>query len=206
MEPEPRHQCLIYDGPPSQKLPILAAIIQNKLNEGYRCLYLNSPTMVAGMGSTLAAAGVDVEANVTNGNLILSSEQVLIEGNFNSELMLGKLEETLDKSLSDGFKGLWASGDMTWEFGPKKDFTKLLEYEMGLEEIFSRRKELCGVCQYHHDSLPNESMRQSLITHPSIVTSDTLRRVNPHYLKISWPADRDTNQSLDHMISSLCGT
>jgi hypothetical protein len=206
MEPEPRHQCLIYEGSPSQKLPILADIIHHKIREGYRCLYLNSPPMVAGMGSTLAATGIDVALETEKGRLVLTSDQVLVDGNFSSDLMLTKLEELLDQALNDGYRGLWASGDMTWEFGPKKDFSKLLEYELGLEAVFSRRTELCGVCQYHHDSLPKDSMRQGLIAHPSIVISDTLKRVNPHYLKSSWPADQDTVQKLDQMLSALCGT
>jgi len=205
MEPQSRHQCLIYGGPPSQKLPILAAIIQHKLNEGYRCLYLNSAPMVAGMGSTLAAMGIDVASETAKARLVLSSEPVSLGGNFNTELMLGQLENALDQALNDGFKGLWASGDMTWEFGSAKDFSKLLEYELRLEEMFSKRKELCGVCQYHQDTLPQEVMRQSLLVHQSIVISDTLSRINPHYLKSAWPADLNISNELDEMIAALRG-
>ncbi len=35
--------------------------------------------------------------------------------------MLHKLEDALDQALSDGYKGLWATGDMTWEFGSEKN-------------------------------------------------------------------------------------
>src|ERR1700739_3358172 len=117
MEPEPRHQCMIYEGSPSKKPPALAAIIQRKLQEGYRCLYMNSAPMVAGMRSTLAAMGMDVTSEETKTCLILSSEPVAERG-FNSGLMLAKLEESLNQAISDGYRGLWASGDMTWEFGP----------------------------------------------------------------------------------------
>lgn len=204
MEPDSRHQCLIYEGSPSQKLPVLAAIMQSKLNEGYRCLYLNSAPMVAGMGSTLASLGVDVVAEIASERLILSSEPVSSGMSFNSKALLNKLEDFLDRAISDGYKGLWASGDMTWEFGPEKDFSRLLEYELGLEEVFSRRKELCGICQYHRDSLPHDVLRQSLLVHPGIVISETLARINPHYLKFSLPTDQTTNVQLDGMIDALC--
>ena len=205
MELEARHQCLIYEGSPSQKLPILAAIIQRKLKERYRCLYLNSAPMVAGMGSTLASIGIDVASEISKGHLILSSEPVSPAGDFNSEMMLAKLEDLLDQAVNDGYKGLWASGDMTWEFGPAKDFSKLLEYELKLEELFSKRRELCGVCQYHKDTLPQDAMRQSLIAHPSIVINETLTRINPHYLKSSWPVEPNTSHKLDETIAALCG-
>jgi hypothetical protein len=52
--------------------------------------------------------------------------------------MLRTLEQTLDQALNDRYEGLWASGDMDWEFGPEKDFSKLLEYEWQLEEFLSK--------------------------------------------------------------------
>ena len=206
MESESRHQCLIYEGSPSQKLGMLAAILQRKLAEGYRCLYLNSAPMVTGMGSTLAALGIDVVSEIAKGCLVLSSEPVSSNGDFNNKEMLDKLEDSLNQSINDGYKGLRASGDMTWEFGPKKDFSKLMEYECGLEEIFRKRKELCGVCQYHKDTLPKDAVRQSLLIHPRIVINETLTIINPHYLKSSWPpTDFNTNHKLDKMIAELCG-
>jgi hypothetical protein len=160
--------------------------------------------MVAGMGSTLAALGIDVTAEIAKSSLIMSSEPVSSGRYFDSEGMLIKLEDSLDQALNDGFNGLWASGDMTWEFGPGRDFSKLLEYEMGLEEIFRRRKELCGICQYHKDTLPQEALQQSLLVHPGIFVSETLTHINPHYLKSLWPPDQNTRNKLDEVIATFC--
>lgn len=204
MELESRHQCLIYNGSPSHKLPMIGAIIKRKMEEGYRCLYLNSAPMVAGIGSTLAALGIDVVSEISCGRLVLSSEPVTIDGEFNIEVMLSQLEDSINQAVSDGYKGLWASGDMTWEFGPKKDFSKLMEYELKLEEMFSRRKELCGICQYHQDTLPTNVMQQSLLVHQQLVINETLIRINPYYLKSIWPANENIINKLDEMIVKLC--
>jgi hypothetical protein len=75
MEPTPRHQCLIYEGPPSRHLSALAEVVRQKLSENKRCLYLNSEPMVAGMRSYLAATGVDVAHEISNARLVLSSER-----------------------------------------------------------------------------------------------------------------------------------
>src|ERR1700744_4828110 len=69
MDMLPRHQCLIYEGDPTRHLRALAATLGEKLRRNYRCLYLNSPTMVEGMRSLLAAAGVDVAAATARGSL-----------------------------------------------------------------------------------------------------------------------------------------
>ncbi len=204
MKSNPRHQCLIYEGSPSRKLSMLAAIIKCKLDEGYRCLYLNSAPMVTGMRSTLAAMDIDVASEIAKARLVMSSEPVSAGKDFDVELMLCKLEDSLNQALNDGYKGLWASGDMTWEFAPGNDFSKLLEYELRLEELFSKRKELCGICQYHKDTLPQDVMRQSLLAHPHIVINETLSRLNPHYLQSSWPADLNTSYKLDEMLAGLC--
>ena len=119
MQPAPRHQCLIYKGAPSKHLPALAEAMREKLRQNYRCLYLNSPPMVAGLRSYIAAAGVDVAQEVARGRLILSSDrQHLADGSFDIDRMLRTLENLLDNSLRDGHTGLWAVGDMTWELGP----------------------------------------------------------------------------------------
>jgi hypothetical protein len=204
MDPVSRHQCLIYEGSPSKKLEMLAVILKNKLDEGYRCLYLNSTPMVAGMRSMLSSIGMDVAMEIAKARVVLSSEPTFTDDKFNSTVMLAKLEDALNQAVNDGYKGLWASGDMTWEFGPSKDFSKLMEYEFGLEEIFKRRKELCGICQYHQDTLPHDALRQSLLIHPHIVINETLSLINPNYLKSSWPADSVTKNKLDEMITTLC--
>src|ERR1051326_6374163 len=76
-----RHRCLLYRGAPSLQLPMLAKVIRQKLSENYRCLYLNSPAMSAGMRSYLAAADVDVAYEAMRGSLVVSSDQQhLIDG------------------------------------------------------------------------------------------------------------------------------
>jgi hypothetical protein len=184
---------------------MIAAIIKDKLNEGYRCLYLNNPSMVAGMHSALSDMGVNVADEIAKTSLELSSEPVVSVGEkFNGKQMLNKLEASVDQAIMDGYEGLWASGDMTWEFGPDKDFSELMEYEIGLEELFNRRKQLSGICQYHKDTLPEEAMRKGVLVHSRMVTSQTLSQLNPHYLKSSWPIDSYRTQQIDEMIAVLC--
>ena len=200
-----RHQCLIYDGSPASQLPALAASIRQKLSENYRCLYLNSPPMVAGLRSYLFAKGVDVPQEVLKGSLILSSgDGHLLNGSFDIDRMLGFLSDAASKALVEGYHGLWATGDMSWEFGPKKDFSKLLEYEWGLEELFERHQTLSGVCQYHTDTLPREIVRNGLLTHRGIFVNETLSRLNSHYVRReSFTTPFQVSADLDHTTDLL---
>jgi hypothetical protein len=199
----PRHQCIIYSGAPSEKLPALTAIMCSMMEEGFRCLYLNSAPMIAGIRSSLASMGVDVPIAIAEGRLVLSSEPVAVNDNFNIDDMLQKLENAVDEALKDGYKGLWASGDMTWELGSQKNFEKVMEYEWKLEELFQKRKELRGICQYHHDTLPRDTVATALVTHKMVFINETLSRLNPHYCdpKLS-PDIKD--RLLDKTIAALC--
>jgi|ERR1700722_10707958 len=184
VQPPSRHQCLIYEGAPSRQMPALAVMMQTMLGANYRCLYLNSPAMVAGMSSYLAAQGIDVAHEVAKGSLLLSSDQShLADGSFDVDEMIGNLEDAVVQALTDDYKGLWATGDMLWEFGAERNFSKLLRYERQLEELFRRRPQIHGICQYHGDLLPREILCQSLLTHRAVFINETLSRINPHYVE-----------------------
>jgi MEDS: MEthanogen/methylotroph, DcmR Sensory domain len=205
MEQTPRHQCLIYEGSPSRHLATIAAIMRQMLHENYRCLYLNSAPMVAAMRSALAAAGVHVEYETASTSLVLSSHPAhLVHGHFDVDRMIQSLSDSIDRALIDGFEGLWATGDMTWEFGPDKDFSRLAEYEWRLEELFRRHPTFGSICQYHSDSLPREAVRKGLITHPHLFISETLTLLNPHFLEPhAFTHDLDENAALESVLTRL---
>src|SRR5262245_26914580 len=110
----PRHKCQVYGGPPSHHLAAIAATIKHHLRANYPGLYLNTPTMVAGLRSYLAATDVDVAYEVAKASLILSSDRShLVDGVFVPDRMLAALEDSICQAVNDGYEGLWASGDMS---------------------------------------------------------------------------------------------
>lgn len=204
-----RHQCHIYDGAPSTGLATIAGAVKRHLHEGYRCIYLNSLPMVAGLRSYLAAIGVDVLAEAAKSSLILSSDQRhLVHGRFEVEPMLQLLSDSGAQALKDGYKGIWAVGDMTWELGPQHDFAKLLEYEWRLEDLLRKEPAISGICQYHVSTMPREAVRESLVTHSSIYINETLSRVNPHYVRTQTFSDMVAahRPALDEAIAELCAS
>jgi len=162
--------------------------------------------MVSGMKHSLSEAGVNVVEEIEQTNLVLSSDQKHLESeSFDIDRMIEMLDTALNRALRDGYKGLWASGDMTWEFGARKDFSKLLEYEWRLEEYFRSHPALAGICQYHADTLPVEAMRQGLLAHPSVFLNETLSRINPRFLEPgSYTKQSADDLTLNDAIEHLC--
>ncbi len=201
-----RHQCLIYEGAPSRQLPALTAVIRERHSQNYRCVCLNSAPMIAGMRSYLSAVDLDVESEMKNRSLILSSERShLVDGHFDLERMLETLESGLEEALRDGYAGLWATGDMTWEMGPDRDFSRLLEYEWRLEEFIREHAELGGICQYHVDTLPRAAVRHGIVVHRSLFVNETLSLLNPHASERGlYREGMANNLELDAMAAALC--
>lgn len=176
------HQCMLYAGSPVVNLRSLAAVAREKLRANWRCLYLNSPEMVEEMRFSLAGAGVDVAAETHRGALVLSSAQdQLQDGLFDVDRMLANLAGAVNQAVDDGYLGLWASGDMRWEFGSETNFSKLLEYEYSLDRFIEGEPALAGICQYHIDTLPADVVQWGLCAHPFLFINEEQSLENSHY-------------------------
>lgn len=186
MDTLPRHQCLLYEGSPAKHLAAVAAVLSNKLKQNYRCLYLDCRPKIESLRSYLTTAGIDVLEAIAEGSLILSAERgYLSEGKFDIERMMQSLRSSLKEARYAGYEGLWASGDITWELGPEKDFSRLLHYEWRLEAFIAEHPDFSGICQYQAGTLPCENVRQGFVSHQSIFVNEKHSFINPHYLPAS---------------------
>lgn len=194
---------MVYHGSPAKYLQSLAETIVERLSINHRCLFLDSPPMVAGIRSYLAAAGLDVTRAAESGALVLSSDQShLTDGKFDVDRMLEMLEGAVEQAEADGYAGLWATGDMSWELGSERTLGKLIAYECGLEDLFRRRPSLTGVCRYHADLLPAHAVRAAFTTHRSLYLNQTLARLNPFY-QAEAPAPAASHGCLEDMLGWL---
>jgi hypothetical protein len=178
-----RHQGFMDHGSPSRHIPMIAAVIKARLEQNHRCFYFNSEPMVAGLRSNLAEIGVDLARETANNSLVFSSDlgHLSEDQTFDIDRMMATFEDMLNQTLRDGYIGLWASGDVAWEFGPKRDFGQLLQYERQLEDFVCTHAEVSGVCLYHGSVLPANAMQTGHDVHPSFFISETQSRWNPAY-------------------------
>jgi len=177
-----RHKCLIYDGHPSEQLPVVVPFLTDSLQNNWRCLYLGSPEMVDVVDSALGNQGIDSAHETKRGALILSSDRHhLSNGKFDPQRMIDMLCALIDSAVQDGFAGLSATGDMAWEFGATENFDRLLEYESKLETVF-RDRPLRGICQYQRSLVPAKAVRDALVTHRSAYIGGLFNRDNLFYI------------------------
>jgi signal transduction histidine kinase len=177
-----RHKCLIYNGEPSEQLPVVIPFLLDGLKNNWRCLYVGSPDVAQIVEQALVAHGVNTLREAGRGALVISSDRShLITGAFDPKLMVDWLSKSVDDAVNAGFEGLCATGDMRWELGEDENFEHLLEYEARLEQLF-RAKPLRGICQYHRNIVPPHAIRNALVTHRSAYLGAALKPDNFYYI------------------------
>jgi signal transduction histidine kinase len=176
-----RHKCLIYDGHPSEQLPVIVPLLEDGLRANERCLYLGEPMMIAMVQNALAAREVDVAAHIGRGALVFSSDRPPEDQPFDPGGMVGMLVDMIDEAVEDGFAGLCATGDMRWELGRDENFDRVHEYEALLERVF-REKPLRGICQYHRGTVPAKALDAAVRAHRSLYIDGWLNRDNLFYV------------------------
>ena len=81
-----RHKCLIYDGDPSEQLPVVVPLLMDGLQENWRCLYLGSPDTVQMVDTALSAKGIDTASAKRRNALVLSSDRSQVGDFFSATL------------------------------------------------------------------------------------------------------------------------
>ena len=200
-----QHECLIYEGSPAEQFGAMASVLDRKLKMNYRCLYWASPSMVSDFRSFLLAQGIAVDGETARGKLLLSTGQDhLLDGRqFDAESTVQQIARMLEQAMSDGYQGLWGTGDIAWEFGPNRDFSKLRAYETLLENLMRQNANIGGLCQYHADVLPRDVVREGMLAHPRVFLDESASSLNSSYSPKSGLRSSELDAELDSAIDRL---
>jgi PAS domain S-box-containing protein len=175
------HLCLIYDDP-AEQLAAIVAFVKAGLEHGERCVYIADDRTTREVLDALAAGGVDVSGETTRGAFALLTEQdtYLRSGTFEPQAMIAFLRDATDQAIAAGFRGLRATGEMTWTLGVEPGCERLVEYEALLNDFFPGSRAL-GLCQYNRKRFPATTIRGALRTHPMVVVRDWVCCDNIYY-------------------------
>jgi hypothetical protein len=106
-------------------------------------------------------------------------EAHLAGGRFDSERMMDLLNTEVEAALSDGFAGQRTCGDMSWLLGEPPGAQQVLEYEVFLNQFFTR-VHASGMCQYDRRRLPPFLVDAARAAHPTAII-DGAHTANPFY-------------------------
>jgi hypothetical protein len=163
------HYCGIYRTDEDHRAVIIDYIRQG-VAKHEKMFYIVNLQTVAQLKATLAEAGIDVEALVASGQLVIltAKEAYLRDGEFDPDKMIKLLGDETDKALAEGYSALRATGEMTWALAGEPGSERLVEYESRLNEFFPTKK-CYAVCQYDRRRFDADMLLDILQTHPKVL-------------------------------------
>lgn len=163
------HVCMIYENRAEQMAAAVPFIIHG-LNAGECCVYVADDQTIEDVIAALAAAGLNVQAEVDRGalRLLTKKDAYFPNGAFNPKQTIEFLRQTVQEATEAGFPGVRLTGEMTWALGTETGCDRLIEYEVLINEFYSRSKAL-GLCQYHRQKFAPAMIHDVLRTHPKAI-------------------------------------
>jgi signal transduction histidine kinase len=162
------HICLIYENLEEQ-VAAFVPFLKVGLARGERCAYVVDDRSEEEVVGILAAHGIDVERERSQGALVFLAKRdaYLRSGCFVPEEMIDFLARSEAEALEAGFTGLRITGEATWALGPEPGCKHLIQYEALLGRFFPHSRVL-AICQYNRRRFPPELIQDVLRTHPVV--------------------------------------
>jgi hypothetical protein len=176
-----QHVCALYATEEEQR-SMASEFLADGLRRGERCVYCaGSPAALEQLRADLTAVEIDVERMITHGALVQTThaDAYLADGYFDTERMLGLLNEFVESASKHGFPALRICGDMSWLLEGPRGSTEIVEYEAFANQLF-RSARAAGMCHYDRRRMPAHLIDHALTTHPSVLLEGH-HRLNPFY-------------------------
>ncbi len=176
------HLCCIYEVP-GQQFSALIPFLRGGLQQRDKCVYLLDENTREELFRVLTRVGIPVmEAQRSGALLVDTSEKTYyLDGSFNPDRMFGYWSGLYEAALREGFRGMRASGEMTWILKKQAGWEKHLEYEAKLNLKLPQMRAM-AICQYNRSKFSTEALLNILATHPLVILNGFVFR-NPHYVE-----------------------
>ncbi|UCE92238.1 MAG: MEDS domain-containing protein [Methanobacteriota archaeon] len=167
----------------AEQLSSVVPFLLAGLDCGEKCVYILDSSSREDIVDALMAAR-DIQAHLESGQLsfMTSDETYLKGGRFDVGRMLNLVRDNEAKSVSEGYRGLRATGEMTWSCTGAPGADLLAEYEARLNGLYPE-SDASMLCQYYEPSFGHDVLLDVLRTHPMLVMHGELCS-NPYYVPL----------------------
>ncbi|MDQ2050468.1 MEDS domain-containing protein [Natronolimnohabitans sp. A-GB9] len=167
------HLAFIYESQ-AEQFATAVPYIEHGLERGERCVYIADENDTSEVLAALREAGVDADAAIESGALVMYTAQdsYLRNGSFEPDEMISFIADAIEEGTEE-YAGVRITGEMTWVFGDDPPLEKLIEYEGKLNELLPDANGI-ALCQYNRERFPAEIIRDVIKTHPHLIYDDTV--------------------------------
>jgi Nif-specific regulatory protein len=160
------HLCCIYETEEEHRA-LVTPFLRHGLEQGQKAIYIVDAHTADTVLGYLRNDGFNVEPFLKKGQLVIIGvkDAYMKEGVFDPDGMIDLLRSETELALSEGYKALRVTGEMTWALQGLPGSERLIEYEAKLNEFFPGSRCL-AICQYDRRRFDSEILLDVLTTHP----------------------------------------
>jgi len=160
------HLCCIYQTEEEHR-SLVTPFLRHGLEQDQKAIYIVDARTAETVIGYLRDDKVKVEPYLEKGQLAIidAKDAYMKEGASDPEGMIELLRSETELALSEGYKALRVTGEMTWALQGFPGSERLIEYEAKLNEFFPGSKCL-AICQYDRRRFDSEILLDVLTTHP----------------------------------------
>jgi hypothetical protein len=153
----------------NEQLDLVARVFAAGLSSECACLYIADRTAPRAVIAGLQRRGCEVEGRLESGQLTLTTadDVYLPDGYFDPDRMLARVADAIDDARNAGFRGLCATGELSWLGRRVPGSDRLLEYEFRLNSV-EGLESAAVVCLYEPSSLVEQMDHELEKMHPFV--------------------------------------
>jgi two-component system cell cycle sensor histidine kinase/response regulator CckA len=177
------HLCLVYDSDEEWREAVVPFLVQG-LKQDEKCIYIVDWNTVERIRDILYEEGLDATQLERLGQLSLrdQSETYTDGGSFDPDRMIALLVSEVKKALSQGYRALRVTAEMTWFLRDHPGSSRLAEYEARVNKDVFHAYPCLALCQYDRRRFPPELIREVILSHPFLLVGRSLYR-NFYYIE-----------------------
>ncbi len=175
------HLCLIYETR-KELLEVVIPFIRTGLEQSDRCVCIADENSAKDVLNAIDVSGVDTAKAMVSGALMILTKQesYLKDGAFDPDRMIRFFEDSTEKALTDGFRALRVTGEMTLALSGGFVMDRLIEYEAKLNSFFEKNACL-ALCLYNRKRFPAPVIKDVIRSHRSVIFGGRIFP-NPFYI------------------------
>ncbi|HEY7465958.1 MAG TPA: MEDS domain-containing protein [Dehalococcoidia bacterium] len=173
------HACLLFRTFDEQKEVVLP-FVRDGLQNGEQCVYVAAEQPVDEWRRELQAYGVDVQTELRNGRLVISSGESWLKADAFDSMTNARLVWPMMEQAFGRFRGIRLVIDAGWMLAPPVSVEALCHWEATINPLIDGDYEARVLCQYNLSRHSAPVIHAALRTHPILLLDGRLR-TNPYY-------------------------
>ena len=177
----PRHVCAFFNSD-DEHYRVLMPFLREGFEERDKIVQILSEDRRLDYLQRLAAAGIDVQAAMKNGQLEVqrNTETYMREGRFDADRMLQAFEQMADASERGPFRRSRIVCHMEWAADHRAYIDDVIEFESRVTDVW-RRHESAVICTYDLTRFGGGTVVDIIRTHPLVIMGGVLQH-NPFFV------------------------